>query len=276
MSQSSSKIFSLVLPAYNDLQLFKGAFESVVQQRGVDLEIVVVDDSESDVIANYVQPLAKTPEILSSPAASLKIRYSRSAEKKGAVHNWNRGLSLAAGEYIILLHHDERLDSDDYLLKVSAALDNADVVVSTVTVSTVDGNTYRLSPQWIKRVFVRFPVLLFASNLIGPCACIAFRSGAIKYLLDERLHWLVDVEWYYRLLAGRNRTFLDECNVNSVHGHRGQITVQIDVASEEDRDLSLLRQKYAHSISVKASLWMYGNVFHNKRINSLLKKIVKR
>ena len=42
--------FSIVIPVFNNLELFRRALESVLQQQGVALEIIVTDDSTTAAI----------------------------------------------------------------------------------------------------------------------------------------------------------------------------------------------------------------------------------
>lgn len=267
MSHLVTPLFSIVIPAYNDLQLFQEALDSVLQQQGVDVEIIVADDTESTIIEEYVMTVAER-----SPLA---IRYSHSTKQRGAVYNWNRGLALAKGRLLLLLHHDERLQNHDFLLQMAKALESSDVAVADVVVSAHDRAPYRLAPRWAKRWFVGHPSLLFLANLIGPCACLGFRRDALVQF-DEGLHWLVDVEWYYRLLIRHSATFLPQLNILSRHGHRGQLTEEMDVESENCRDLAVLRKRYHSNLQVRLCLYAYQQVLHNKRLNALIKRIISR
>ena len=48
------KTFTIIIPTYNNLDLFKSAYSSVCKQDFKDYEIVVVDDSEDSSISVYV------------------------------------------------------------------------------------------------------------------------------------------------------------------------------------------------------------------------------
>lgn len=276
----NENLFSVVIPTYNNAELFQGAIDSVLKQKGINIEIIVSDDSKTDIVELIVHSISEkllkeAKNIDSSNSYKKTLHYTRSQNSNGAVDNWNRGLSFAKGNYILLLHHDERLEGTDFLLKMSKALDQSQAAVANVTISTSDHQHYKLAPRWLKWLFVRCPSLLFISNLIGPCACVAFRRDIIGHF-DNRLHWLVDVDWYYSLLANNTHTYVPQCNVLSIHGHSDQLTAQLDVQHEETHDIAILRSKYAEKQCILSCLWLYKNILHNKKINTILKQIIRR
>ena len=106
------KTFTIVIPTYNQLSLLQRALESVLRQEGVDYDIIISDDSSDDKIERYVQQLENRD-----------IQYVRHQQKKGAADNWNDGLQMATGQYLILMHHDEEMAESD---KIANALGTND------------------------------------------------------------------------------------------------------------------------------------------------------
>ena len=207
--------FSIVLPVFNNLELFRRALGSTLQQQGVEMEIIVTDDSTNTAIADYVASLNHP-----------QLRYFHNQPGLGAVSNWNHGLSKAQGDYVILMHHDEAMTGEDYLQRVQRLLDDGcDVVVSDVEV-TINGNIKR--PHFttaIKRFFFRHPSLLFFTNAVGPCACVAFKRELIQDF-NNQLHWLV-----------------------STFAH----------------DKAIVLGKYPHHIAIKTMLWTYQHLILNTK-----------
>ena len=127
--------FSIVIPVFNNLELFRRALESVLQQQGVAFEIIVTDDSTTAAIADYVNGLA-----VSVLPADIHLRYCHHQSDSGAISNWNNGLQMATGQYIILMHHDEAMSGTDYLQRIESHFNGgADIVVSNIEV-IVDGH----------------------------------------------------------------------------------------------------------------------------------------
>lgn len=246
-------VFSIVIPTFNSLELLRRALSSALQQQGVAMEVIVTDDSTTTDIADYVASLGDE-----------RLRYFRNQPSLGAVKNWNSGLAKATGQYVILMHHDEAMSGDDYLQRVQRLMDGgADVVVSSVEVTIGD----RVKPSHftaaMKRFMLRHPSWLFFANAVGPCACLAFRRSQLQPFCDE-LRWLVDVEWYYRMLASRRVVYDPQLVVRSIHGHEGQITANLDIRSTFAADCPVVVRLHPE-LSVRLMLWLYKAVVINAK-----------
>jgi glycosyltransferase involved in cell wall biosynthesis len=95
--------FCIIIPTYNNLLLTKEAIDSVRCQSVQDFNIIITDDSTNDDIRDYVDSISDQ-----------RIRYYANKPSLGPVRNWNRGLELADGKYVILLHHDEKMMDHGY------------------------------------------------------------------------------------------------------------------------------------------------------------------
>jgi glycosyltransferase involved in cell wall biosynthesis len=249
------KTFSIVIPAYNQLPLLQQAIDSVLQQEWTDYEIIVTDDSTNDDIQQYINRLGDD-----------RIRYFRHQPQQSAADNWNNGLQQTTGQYLILMHHDERMKSPAYLQHLSWKMPQYDVVVSRVEVTINDQLQQRRFPKWVCSCFVQHPAFLFFMNTIGPCACITFRRELLQPF-NTRLRWMVDTEWYYRMLKGRHCLYDSRICIQSVHGHEGQITQTLQLREAFLQDKVVLRQTYKSHVTVKLMLWLYQNlILRTKKI----------
>ncbi len=203
--------FTIIIPTYNNLSLLKLALSSCQRQRFSDFEVIITDDSTNEVIEEYVSHLHLP-----------WLKYHRNQSSLGAINNWNHGLTLAKGDHIMVLHHDESMASDDFLTCVSAAfLPQVDVVVSNVS---VDG---RRQKWWLHHVLspllLHFPTTLFACNFIGPTACLCYlRTNYIR----------------------------------SHHGHKGQISQTIDIQKVRQSDNETLRKMYASHLRIRLFIFI--------------------
>lgn len=91
---------SVVIPCYNYGQYLPAAVESVTSQRGVDVEIIIVDDVSTDNSLSVARDLAHEEE---------RIQVVERVENGGPVAAFNEGLACVEGEYLV------RLDADDLL-----------------------------------------------------------------------------------------------------------------------------------------------------------------
>jgi glycosyltransferase involved in cell wall biosynthesis len=86
---------SVIIPCYNYGKYLGEAIESVTAQTREPIEIIVMDDASTD----------NTSEV----AKSFPVRYVRNPRNLGASENFNLGIRLARGEYILHLDADDRL-----------------------------------------------------------------------------------------------------------------------------------------------------------------------
>ena len=258
------KTFTIVIPTYNNLDLFKSAYSSVCKQDFKDYEIVVVDDSTDSSIEDYVSSL-NNPNLI----------YRHHVPSTGAVNNWNHGLQLASSKYVIVLHHDEAFEEDNYLTSLNVQFQKGYEVLVT-RVKVLNGGILKpnVFSQAVMKFFIGCPSLLFLCNVIGPCSCIAFKREHITDF-DNRLNWLVDVDWYYRLLKGRRRKFLDHLHINSFNDHEDKITNQIDVKQSEVKDIAILNIKYKYHLLLRCCLFINKMVMLND-LKGIIKKVIRK
>lgn len=188
---------SVCIPAFGQPELFRRALESALNQIGVSFEVIVTDDSPDDAVQRVVESLA----------SSASVRYLRNPARLGSPANWNRAVSLATGDYVKLLHHDDFLTGADSLRRYVAMLDEspeADLAFSASEVWMVDSGR-----RWVHRpgaadlrALATRPGVLFAGNLIGSPSAVIYRRS-VTQTFDPRLVWLVDVDFYIGVLGTR-------------------------------------------------------------------------
>jgi len=90
-------LVSILIPAYNERH-FGEAFASACAQQGVELEIVVCDDSPGGAIEATV-----------AAARDPRVRYVKNPERLGFSGNFTQCFTLARGEMVKFLNDDDRL-----------------------------------------------------------------------------------------------------------------------------------------------------------------------
>ena len=97
---SRRPLVSVVIPCYNYARYLREAVTSVVNQRGIDLDIIIVDDASQD----------GSPQLASELAdGDARIRLVLHSENMGHIATYNDGLSRVKGEYVVLLSADDLL-----------------------------------------------------------------------------------------------------------------------------------------------------------------------
>jgi len=92
-------LVSIILPTYNREKYIKRAINSALNQTYKNLELIIIDDSSNNKIANIIFKIKK---------ADSRVIYIRNESRLGFVKSLNKGIRMAKGKYIA------RLDSDDF------------------------------------------------------------------------------------------------------------------------------------------------------------------
>lgn len=229
--------FSIIIPSYSNLNLLQNAIGRIISQENMTFEIIVTDDSTTSENYIYINELKCS-----------KLEYHKNSPPLGAVRNWNYGLTLAKGEYIILLHHDEYfMDDRHFLHKCLTRFENSenDIIIVNSCVNFTDGSVRKQKIPYKIKSFIlnHFPSMLFVSNIIGPTSCVVIKRDLVKPF-NEKLKWLVDIDWYYRIIKNRKIALNNELFIGSIHGHEGQITNSLNIKETGIADQLELRSSY--------------------------------
>ncbi|MFS0866258.1 glycosyltransferase family 2 protein [Microbacterium sp. 179-B 1A2 NHS] len=145
---------SVVVPHYNYGRYLPDAVRSALDQAGVDLEVIIVDDHSTDGSREVARRLA---------AEDGRIRLIEHERNLRHIRTYNDGLSQATGDYVVLLSADDALAPDS--LTRAVALMEAHPTVGLVygSVQWFDGALPEVSPtrawwqiwsgsDWVRRV----------------------------------------------------------------------------------------------------------------------------
>jgi glycosyltransferase involved in cell wall biosynthesis len=89
---------SVVIPVFNGENFIRDAIDSVLAQTFKDFELIVVDDGSTD----------STREITEGFGSRVIYKYQPNAQTGTACPAYNTGISMASGEYLAFLDHDDR------------------------------------------------------------------------------------------------------------------------------------------------------------------------
>jgi len=96
-------LISVVIPAYNYAKTLPRAVESVISQLSEDSELLVIDDGSTD----------ETPAVLAELQGRYPGRFRAIRKPNGGLSSVrNRGISEAAGSYLVFLDADDELAPD--------------------------------------------------------------------------------------------------------------------------------------------------------------------
>lgn len=137
--------FSILTPVHDPpLDLLRAMLDSVRAQTGREWELCLVDDGSTN-------PEVRR-ELRAAAATDARVRLLERPRAGGIVAASNDALSLATGEFVVLLDHDDRLESTalEAVATVLAADDQVDYVYTDEDKISPDGTAYDTfyKPDW--------------------------------------------------------------------------------------------------------------------------------
>lgn len=208
-------IVSICIPAYEDIEGITRLLNSIAMQTFKDFEVVITDDTRD----NRIQ------DVLRKFENKFRIRYKKNKDKLGATANCNEAVNNANGIYIKLMHQDDFFSFDDSLKLMIEMLDkNVDcdlAFTGTYQVSPNEKRARSISDSNFSKI-ERDYRYLFMGNYIGAPSATIFRNK--KFLFDEKLTWLVDVELYMCILAQNNKIVKSDLPLISIGISDRQLT----------------------------------------------------
>jgi glycosyltransferase involved in cell wall biosynthesis len=209
----ASPTVSVCVPMYNNSATIARCLRSILDQEGVDFEIVVVDDDSSDDCAAIAKAMLRPGD-----------RLIRNESRLGLNRNHNRCLELARGTCIQFVHGDDWL-LPGALKSLVPYFDDPAVGMAFAPRRVVQDENLpwrrRVGPAhkhfWRLRERNRGPWLVAqqllrggAGNWIGEPTCVMFRR---RLALDaggfrDDIYQLVDLDFWYRLMVRSTVCFL--------------------------------------------------------------------
>lgn len=204
----ANPLVSVCVPMYNNGATIERCLRSVLDQDGVEFEILVVDDQSSDDGARIAVPLLRDGD-----------RLIRNESRLGLNGNHNKCLELAHGEYIQFLHGDDWL-LPGALRTLVRCFDDPDVGLTfaprRVQTDDLPWSERRKAPGKLHVYFAKLRehnrgsslvlqlVALWgaSANLIGEPSCVMFRR---RLALDaggmrDDVYQTVDLDFWLRLM----------------------------------------------------------------------------
>ncbi len=131
--------FSICIPAFKS-SFLQECIESILAQTNGDFELIILNDCSP-------QPVEEVVRQFTDP----RIRYFVNEKNVGAYHlvsNWNKCLSLAIGEFLLIMGDDDRLHPN-YLREFSSLIEkfpSLNVYHCRSKIINDAGDTVRLTP----------------------------------------------------------------------------------------------------------------------------------
>ncbi|WP_433876418.1 glycosyltransferase family 2 protein [Sinomonas atrocyanea] len=230
-------LVSVVVPCYNYGRYLPDAVGSVLDQPGVDVEVIIVDDASTDDSVSVARRLA-----VQDP----RVRLIEHQVNRGHVATYNDGLSRVTGDLVVLLSADDMLAPG--ALARAAALFEVDPEVGLVygyaaefsdssgAVAAVrrrrawwsvwSGKEWIALSCWRGRNFILSPeavIRVKALEAVGGYNPALPHSGDLEFWLRTAAHWSVGrvngpAQAFYRIHPGNMHiALLDSAAADIIH-----------------------------------------------------------
>ncbi|TAD90631.1 MAG: glycosyltransferase family 2 protein, partial [Bacteroidetes bacterium] len=187
-------LISICIPVYKNVTFLQRLLQSLQEQTFTNFEVVITDDSPDEAIADW----------LKIHFNDARLRYFKNPLPLGTPENWNQAIRQATGQWIKLMHDDDWFAHADALQQFfDATVGNvAQFYFSNYCNVNVDDTSQAQSfslPLWRWKHVEKAPHILYARNLIGaPSVTMVSRDVVERY--DGNMKWLVDIDYYIRVL----------------------------------------------------------------------------
>lgn len=202
---------SVIIPNYNHAQYLEQRIESVLKQVYQDFELIILDDNSTDCSQDIIEKYRSHPKVSF-------IIYNK--ENSGSTFKqWNKGISLAVGEYIWIAESDDIADPLLLGTLVSNIQQQENIVLSY-------SNSYRINSigevtsKWDYKVPYNQSVSCFSNdfrsngrqfiqnflifkNVIPNASAVLFSKKAFLEVggADENVHFCADWLVWLKLLT---------------------------------------------------------------------------
>lgn len=227
---------TLITACYNSVETIGTAIESVLSQKGVDVEYVVVDGGSKDGTVDIIKEYAD--KTLNSQLLTPNFTFKWLSESdKGMYDAINKGIKMATGDVVGILNADDVLASDETLARIAAAFQSSKQTTHhSPTPSLLDSSTidcvyadirfvregesvealrkaksvrYCSAAKWRPWMF-RFAAMVPHPSFYVRRECFERLGG---YSLDYRICADFELELRYLYLAKLKAAYLPECVV---------------------------------------------------------------
>ena len=251
------------------------AMESVVRQKGVDVEYMVVDGGAKDGTVEIIKEFADKTLNSRFPTPNFTFRWL-SERDRGMYDAINKGIKMATGDIVGILNADDVLADDETLARIAKRFSRAehvDCVYADIRF-VKDGDSvealrnaptvrYCSAKHWRPWMF-RFAAMVPHPSFYVRRECFARLGG---YSLDYRICADFELELRYLGLAKLKSAYLPECVVVMRMGGASTAGWRSNVEINRE-DLRALRANGVWSslplIYLKYFFKIWGFVFRGK------------
>jgi glycosyltransferase involved in cell wall biosynthesis len=193
MNKQHFPFVSVCIPVHNGSNYIRDSINSVLNQNYTNFELLIVDNCSTDETQSIVEDYNDE-----------RIRYIRNNKNIGGINNFTKCVEIAAGEYFVLLPHDDLLLSGA-IKEFVLALENKNIglVYSATQAINEHGDTLYKKINYNSNMSFKSKEALedFIKNFM-PIQCAMVRTAILKKLggFDIKYSLFCDAHLWLRVM----------------------------------------------------------------------------
>ena len=200
---------SVIIPMYNASKYIIEAVNSLLRQKDVSIEVIIVDDGSTD------NSLEKLQQYGNRLVISKK-------ENGGAASARNMGLLKAQGEFIMFLDADDYISDENICSKCIAKLRNDNLDIIFFSYKYLNNTTKQTTIPWkfpkkaiLSSNYIEIQNLLIKKGIFLASPC--FRILKRNFLIDNNIYFkegrtAEDIDWYIKTITKTKHIgIIDNC-----------------------------------------------------------------
>ncbi len=254
MSTATPQV-SVIIPTYNRHAMLREALGSVLAQRDVDFELIIIDDGSTDGTAHLLDELTKRDPRL----------IAMYTENRGPAAARNRGVELARASWIAFLDSDDLWTPTKLARQLEFMRRNPAYQIAQCQEIWVRGGR-RVNPGARHRkeagdIFIRS----LRTCLISPSAVI-MSTNLFREMggFDESMCAAEDYDLWLRVLIDHEIGLLDDALVTRRAGHSDQLSLM--TAIDRFRILALMKLLASDRIPIEKRIAASDVLIEKSRI----------
>lgn len=233
-------LVSVVIPNYNHARFLSRRIDSVLNQSYSNIEVIILDDASKDNSLEVIKHYLNKDE---------RIRFFPNQENSGSTFmQWNKGLSLAKGEYIWLAESDDFAEVDFLYKCINIAITQPEVGLIYCQSWMVDDNNQvfgscislienidkeRWNYSFINDGKAELKEYFSLVNTIPNASAAIFRKDLVGELFEELEFKLVGDKVFWAKL-------LKLTNIAYIHDHLNHFRFHVQSVRSTNQEESVL------------------------------------
>lgn len=166
------KKISIIIPLYNGQKYIERCINSIIRQKIVDIEIIIVNDASKDDSLQIVKKLC---------ALDSRIYLLNKVNNEGPMIARNDGLKIATGEYCFFCDSDDWLpDNSLFDLYKAAHITGYDIIIGDVLRINKKGQTYKLNrSKYVKDSPLQYLEAIYSGVICSMCG-ILYKTSFLR------------------------------------------------------------------------------------------------